>query len=151
MTVSGQTKNIFYLLCAAVAAAMLLALFAGLARNLTPAFRARLQKKAASAPVFKKARELGLTYEAALSSPVNAINKPVLWCVHLSSAQAYHGQGTENPLDIPNKEEMPWQLYPNRRGHLYCRNALMEITGVKIYDFAGVRVLRLQTRFIDYR
>lgn len=148
---NGQVRNIFYLIFAAVTAAMLLALFGGLARNLTPAFRARMEKKASSAPLLRTARKSGLTYEAALGAPAEALGKPVLWCVNISSSQVYLPPGRNKPLDVVNIGEMPVELYGRYSGEYDCRNALFEITGVKIYDFEGARAVRLQASFVDYQ
>ena len=149
--VNGQIRNIFYLTCAAVTAAVLLSLFAGLFSNLTPSFKARLKKKAATAPLFREAGKLGLTYESVLSAPMAAMGKPALWCVHLSSSQAYYEQGSARPVDIASLEEMPEELYRRNSGDYSCRKALLEITGLKTFDFEGARAVRPQARFIDYR
>lgn len=147
----GQVKKVLYLASAAVLASMLLALFGGLARRLTPAFRARMEKKAASAPLFRQARKLGLTYEAALGAPMAALGKPVLWCVYISSSQVYFAPGRNKPVDVVNTGEMPWQLYGTYSGEYDCRNALLEISGVRTFDFGGARAVRLQARYIDYQ
>lgn len=148
---NGQVRNAFYLTCAALTAAILLSLFTGLVRQLGPDFRARIKQKAASAPLFKQAAKLGLTYEAVLAAPANALGKPALWCVHLSSRQAYCGPGRDKPLNITNAGEMPWQLYGRHSGDYECRAALLEITGVKTFDFEGARAVRPQARFLDYK
>lgn len=146
-----RARNIYYAAGAALLTVLLFALFAGLASTLTPSFMARMQKKASSAPLFRTARKLGLTYEAALREPLAALGKPVLWCVHISSGQAYCGPGRNRPVDISNMEEMPAELYGRHSGDYECRNALLEITGVKTFDFGGARAVRPQAGFIDYR
>ena len=148
---SARARKIYYAAGAALLAALLFALFAGLASTLTPSFMARMQKKASSAPLIREARKLGLTYEAALGEPMAALGKPVLWCVHISSGQAYCGQGRERPVDISNLEEMPWELYGRHSGDYECRTALLELTGIKTFDFGGARAVRPQASFIDYR
>lgn len=148
---SWRARDIYYGVGAALLAVLLFSLFAGLAGTLTPSFMARMQKKASSAPLLRTARKLGLTYEAALAEPMAALGKPVLWCVHISSAQAYCGPGRDRPVDISNLEEMPAELYGRHSGDFECRNALLEITGVKTFDFGGARAVRPQAGFIDYR
>lgn len=146
-----RARNVYYAAGAALLTVLLFALFAGLASTLTPSFMARMQKKASSAPLFRTARKLGLTYEAALREPLAALGKPVLWCVHISSGQAYSGPGRDRPVDIANLDEMPAELYGRHTGDYECRNALLEITGVKTFDFGGARAIRPQASFIDYR
>lgn len=146
----GQARNIFYLICAAVTAAMLLALLGGLAKNLTPAARARIQKKASNARLFGNARKLGLTYEAALSAPGAALEKQVLWCVskQQSGPALYEGSGAK-PLEITNQDSMPSEIYRQHRRP--CAEALLEITGFKTFDYYGAKAVRLEARYIDYR
>ena len=146
-----RARDIYYGAGAALLALLLFALFAGLAGTLTPSFMARMQKKASSAPLLRTARKLGLTYEAALSEPMAALGKPVLWCVHISSGQAYSGAGRDRPVDIANLAEMPRELYNRHSGDYECTGALLEITGIKTFDFGGARAVRPQASFIDYR
>ena len=147
---SGQARNVFYLICAAVTAALLLALLGGLAKNLTPAVRARLQKKASNARLFRQAREQGLTYESALDSPMTSLGKHVLWCVSKQpSGPALYGGSGGRPLDIPNQADMPSEIFQQHRRP--CADALLEITSFKTYDYGGARAVRIEARYIDYR
>jgi hypothetical protein len=148
--VNGQVRNVFYLIFAAVTAAMLLALFGGLARNLTPAVRARILRKASNAPLFRQARENGLTYEVALSSPLASLGKQVLWCVSKQeSGPALYGGSRDKPVDIINPEAMPSEIFRQHRRP--CAEALLEITSYKTFDYEGARAVRIEARYLDYR
>jgi len=81
----------------------------------------------------------------------SALGKPVLWCVHISSSQVYLAPGRNKPVDVVNTGEMPWQLYGTYSGEYDCRNALLEISGVRTFDFGGARAVRPQARFVDYQ
>ena len=145
----GQSRNVFYLICAAVTAALPLALFGGLAKNLAPAVRARIQKKASNAQLFRQARKLGLTYESALSAPLTSLGKPVLWCVSKpQSGPALYGGAGGRPVEIINQEEMPSEIYRQHRRP--CAEALLELTSFKTYDSGGARAVRIEARYIDY-
>lgn len=147
---NGQVRNVFYLICAAVTAALLLALLGGLVRNLTPEVRARLRKKASNAHLFRQAREQGLTYEAVLGSPGTALGKQVLWCVSKPpSGPALYGGSGGRPLEILNPEDMPSEIFQQHRRP--CADALLEITAFKTYDYGGARAVRIEARYLDYR
>lgn len=149
MKPGGRLKDALYLAGAGLLAFMLLALFGALARQLTPAFRARLEKKAASAPLRREARKLGLTYEAVLAAPAAALGKPVLWCMaKRQSGPALYGGLGDKPVLITNPEAMPSELYQYPRRP--CADALLEITSFNTYDYGGARAVRVEARFIDY-
>jgi hypothetical protein len=147
---SGHLKNILTLTAAALVALALLSTLLTWTGGLAPVLKERLAERAAEAPKFKEARQLAITYEAAMEDPQKVLGRHVLWCVHISSANSFVGMGSGKPLDITNQGVMPVELFKRQSGDFECQNALLEITGVKTYDFAGARAVRLQTRYIDH-
>lgn len=145
---TGHNKNILTLLARALLAAALLAPLVIWIMNSAPGFKAHMAKKAAIAPLIKEAEELNITYESARMAPIKTLGKPVVWCIHIASGGAYYGLGAGKPIDIINQPAMPGSLYGRQTGDYECTNALLEITGVKIFKFGQVRSVRTQTRFI---
>ena len=145
-----DVKRVIKLAGAAAAGLVLLGVLTALTGNVVPAFNRRMARKAASAPLLRRAAELGITYETVLRSPADSLGKPVSWCVHLSSGQAFYGHDRSRPIDITNSGEMPSGIYKRQSGDYECSSALLEITAVKAFDYGGARAVRVQTRFVDY-
>ena len=145
-----DAKKILKLTGIAAASLALLGVIMALTADLAPAFNRRMERKAASAPLLRRAGELGITYETALRTPSDSLGKPVVWCVHLSSGKAFYGHDKSRPIDITNPGEMPSNIYKPQSGDYECSSALLEITAIKTFDYGGARAVRVVTRFIDY-
>jgi hypothetical protein len=141
-------KNILTLLAGALVALALLSSMTRVTRGLASRLKPRLSARAAEAPMMKEAKELGITYEAAMADPVKVLGKHVLWCVYISSGEAYHSYDATDRLDIENIQEMPVSEHTYYRS-VPCRTALLQIKGVKTSEFGQQRAVRLQLRYID--
>jgi hypothetical protein len=147
---SGHLKNTFTVLAAAlIALALLGTVLTWSAGAAAAGLRARLAQRKARAPLLKEAAALGLTYETAMAAPEKALGKHAVWCLRLYSGRAYYGFGTDKPVEIDNQQDMSAAEYNRQSGDFQCGKALVEIEGVKTFDFAGQRAVRLQLRYLD--
>lgn len=141
-------KNILLLLAGGVLGAAVLGSALLLAARLWPSFQARMAKRAATAVLVKEAKELGLTYEAVVAAPAQALGKPALWCLRRSGADEAFYKGQEKTrLRITN----PAAMY-NYSGssHQACVDTVVTIQNITAAEYLGARGLRLEVTFVDY-
>jgi len=145
---SGHIKNILTMLGSALLAAALLGTLALWTMNLAPRFKARMAEKAAIAAQIKEAKELNITYEAALAAPTKAVGKPVLWCLRKGDGHiSYYNREEQKPVHITN----PGSMYQEGGStHSSCAAALLTITTVTAVSYGSFFAVRLEASFVAY-
>ena len=163
-------KNILAAVGAFVIVAPLLLAVVMWGGKLAPAMKARMARKAASAPLIKEAGELALTYESVLADPKAASGRPAVWCLRRVIRQGTFGgvpgpapaapasaaknfletyyDGNENrSVYIVNPEKMYRMASSSHQG---CVKTLVTIKTIAFNDFGlGLRP-RLEAEFVDY-
>lgn len=164
-------KNLLAGVAALLVLAPLLLALVLWAGHLGPAMKERMARKAATAPLLKEARRLGLTYDAALADPFNSVGKPAVWCLRRMPEQAGYkplpGPASGTPAPAQEKKFIgTWYegdpkrpVFINNPGQVYsisgsmhqgCYDTLVVIKDVSAYDFGAGPRLRLEAEFVDY-
>jgi len=166
-----SVKSIVAALGAFVIVAPLVLIALMWADKLVPAIKVRMAKKAAVAPLVRKAAALGLTYESVKAEPLKAVGQPAVWCLRRIVPQGavsglagpvpetvvasvggfaetlYDGQEGRS-VYISNPEKM-YQMAGS--SHQNCLKTLVTIKGVVSTDFGGnARGLRIEAEFVEY-
>lgn len=163
-------KNIITAVGAFVIVAPLLLAGVMWSSKLAPAMKARLARKAASAPLIKEARDLDLTYESVLADPKRASGRPAVWCLRRVMRQGSYGgvagpapaapasaasnfletyyDGDENrSVYITNQERMYRMAGSSHQG---CVKTLVTVKTITFNDFGRGLRPRLEVEFVDY-
>ena len=163
-------KNIITAVGAFVIVAPLLLAGVMWSSKLAPAMKTRMARKAASAPLIKEARDLGLTYESALADPKRASGRPAVWCLRRVIRQGSYGgvagpapaapaSASGNFLETYYDGKEDKSVYITNPGRMYdmassshhgCVKTLVTIKTITFNDFGRGLRPRLEAEFVDY-